>query len=561
MGALTSKPYAFVARPWELRHIETIDVGDSEGAQIKIQLRGKSILRILPSQNFISNFDWITDRTRFSYDANEFQRLDKLLIMNFQPNLNWQKLNWTNYIEFLYNLVLKNTVENHSLLKFTIFNNLHVSEQTLINYELTNAALGRSHLIFNSSNENYDYCHDFVNFYTFDVSNYNQIYATDFILTIGLNLREEFPILYSRIRQIFSENSVNDFYQFGANTNQIFLDDKFSKNLGNNLEVLYKFAEGRSTLVLKYLKAKNPLILFGGVILRHRDFSQIADLFFKNFNIKLSLGILKASGLEISANHYGIGLENDLRNNFKLATILHNKNISKKFTKIFYALGNLDHLILNRNFDLIIDRLTHFNDLMVQRKIDCYIPEATSFEQLISHRNITGRVHQTFPVLLNETILNSEILNSALVHDMFNLQLSDFLIAFKNSFNLFFDRFLLEFLEFKFKKIPIKKNINLVNTPKKNFQFFEKTSTANNSNEIFFQDGMVTCSNEFSKKLITINKFNLTSFGFSKFKIYKYMISYNTYNSMFINDFSKNSITLNLQRIFLANNSISKNFI
>ena len=75
VGALTSKPYAFNARPWELRNFETVDVIDSLGSRIRVDIRGTEILRILPSQVDEVNEDWITDRTRFSYDGLKTQRL------------------------------------------------------------------------------------------------------------------------------------------------------------------------------------------------------------------------------------------------------------------------------------------------------------------------------------------------------------------------------------------------------------------------------------------------------------------------------------------------------
>jgi len=80
VGALTSKPYAFKARPWELRSFETLDIIDSLASRIRIDVRGTEIMRILPSQTDEVNEDWITDRTRFSYDGLKTQRLHAPLI-------------------------------------------------------------------------------------------------------------------------------------------------------------------------------------------------------------------------------------------------------------------------------------------------------------------------------------------------------------------------------------------------------------------------------------------------------------------------------------------------
>jgi NADH-quinone oxidoreductase subunit G len=77
VGALTSKPYAFNARPWELDKIDTIDVMDALGSAIRVDSRGPAVLRILPRINDDVNEEWISDKTRFVWDGLQRQRLDK----------------------------------------------------------------------------------------------------------------------------------------------------------------------------------------------------------------------------------------------------------------------------------------------------------------------------------------------------------------------------------------------------------------------------------------------------------------------------------------------------
>src|SRR4051794_35816193 len=69
MGALTSKPYAFTARPWELRSLESIDFLDAMGSSLRVDVRGLNIMRVLPRVNEALNEEWLTDKARFSYDA------------------------------------------------------------------------------------------------------------------------------------------------------------------------------------------------------------------------------------------------------------------------------------------------------------------------------------------------------------------------------------------------------------------------------------------------------------------------------------------------------------
>ena len=77
VGALTSKPYAFVARPWELTKTETIDVMDAVGSNIRVDARGGEVLRVLPRLNEEINEEWISDKTRFASDGLRRQRLDR----------------------------------------------------------------------------------------------------------------------------------------------------------------------------------------------------------------------------------------------------------------------------------------------------------------------------------------------------------------------------------------------------------------------------------------------------------------------------------------------------
>lgn len=80
IGALTSKPYAFTARPWELRSVYSIDFFDSFGTQIRVDTRGMEILRVVPVVKDNLNEEWITDKVRFSYDSYKSQRLLKCLV-------------------------------------------------------------------------------------------------------------------------------------------------------------------------------------------------------------------------------------------------------------------------------------------------------------------------------------------------------------------------------------------------------------------------------------------------------------------------------------------------
>ena len=89
VGALTSKPYKFKARSWELKKTETIDVHDALGCNIRVDSRGREVLRVLPRFNEDINEEWIDDRTRFSYDGLGKARLDRPYIRDEESG--WAK--------------------------------------------------------------------------------------------------------------------------------------------------------------------------------------------------------------------------------------------------------------------------------------------------------------------------------------------------------------------------------------------------------------------------------------------------------------------------------------
>lgn len=87
VGALTSKPYAFTARPWELRKTESIDVHDAVGSNIRVDARGNEVMRVLPRLNEDVNEEWISDKTRHAVDGLKRARLDRPYIRDAQGQL------------------------------------------------------------------------------------------------------------------------------------------------------------------------------------------------------------------------------------------------------------------------------------------------------------------------------------------------------------------------------------------------------------------------------------------------------------------------------------------
>ena len=102
VGALTSKPYAFQARPWELSKTESIDVMDAVGSAIRVDTRGREVMRVLPRLNEAVNEEWISDKTRFIWDGLKSQRLDQPYVRErgrLQPAICVEAIpRWSKYV-------------------------------------------------------------------------------------------------------------------------------------------------------------------------------------------------------------------------------------------------------------------------------------------------------------------------------------------------------------------------------------------------------------------------------------------------------------------------------
>ena len=104
VGALTSKPYAFEARPWELKKTESIDVMDAVGSNIRVDTYNWEVKRILPRLNNEINEEWISDKTRYSCDGLLKQRLD---VPYIKKNNKLQKSTWDEVISVLVEKIKK----------------------------------------------------------------------------------------------------------------------------------------------------------------------------------------------------------------------------------------------------------------------------------------------------------------------------------------------------------------------------------------------------------------------------------------------------------------------
>ena len=191
VGALTSKPYVFEARPWELKKTETIDVMDAVGSNIRVDTYGWEVKRILPVINEDINEEWISDKTRYACDGIKNQRLDTPYI---KIKNKFEKVSWNTAFKKIVEHINQTSSEKIAGLTGDLTN----METLYIFKEFFNKIIKSKNL--DSRSDNY-----YIN--TKDRRNYifnstlNGIEDSDLIILVGTNPSYEATILNSRIRK------------------------------------------------------------------------------------------------------------------------------------------------------------------------------------------------------------------------------------------------------------------------------------------------------------------------------------------------------------------------
>ena len=248
VGALTSKPYVFEARPWELKKTETIDVMDAVGSNIRVDTYGWEVKRVLPKVNDDINEEWISDKTRYACDGLKNQRLDNPFIKN---NGQFQKTSW----EDVYSLIkLKiNQTTPDKISGFT--GDLTNMETQFAAREFFDKILNSNYLESRSENifvdtskrENYIFN-----------SSINSIEESDFILLVGTNPRYEATILNSRIRKSYLNNRA-EIYSFGDQGDLTYP----YKVINESNKALDNFLSGKGDLYNKFKNSSKPMVILG----------------------------------------------------------------------------------------------------------------------------------------------------------------------------------------------------------------------------------------------------------------------------------------------------------
>jgi NADH-quinone oxidoreductase subunit G len=254
VGALTSKPYAFSARPWELGKTQSVDVMDGIGSAIRVDTRGREVMRILPRVNEAVNEEWISDKTRHVVDGLRTQRLDRPYI---RDNGQLYPAPWSDAFDAIASRISRSdgkrigaiagdlaAVEEMFALKdlLTRLGSVNLAVQ---GGDAFDANAGRASYIFNPT-----------------IAGIEQ---ADALLIVGSNPRKEAPVLNARIRKRWRRGQLK-VGVIGPKADLTYAYDY----LGAGTDSLSDLAAGKHSFADVVKSAKNPVVLVGsGAAARH----------------------------------------------------------------------------------------------------------------------------------------------------------------------------------------------------------------------------------------------------------------------------------------------------
>jgi len=376
VGALTSKPYAFEARPWELKKTESIDVMDAVGSNIRVDTYNWEVKRILPRLNNDINEEWISDKTRYSCDGLLKQRLD---VPYIKKNNKLQKSNWDEVIEIITNKI-QETQPNEIAGHIGDMVNLEsaVAFKKLFNSIKSNHLEFREKKFYINPNDKMNYIFN---------SSIKGIEESDLILLIGTNPRQEATILNARIRKTFVQKKI-PIFSIGDPGDLTYE----YKVIGNKTDDIKELINKESEISKKILESKRPIIIIGESALELHSGKYIFEEL-KNFLLSNNFINEEWNALNVlSQNASTVGLldlkmlsyNND--NNF----IFFDQLKEKKF-KFLYLLGS-DNLELKKDNEFIVYQGSHGD--RGAEMADIILPSAAYTEQNGLYSNLEGRIQE-----------------------------------------------------------------------------------------------------------------------------------------------------------------------
>ncbi len=376
VGALTSKPYVFEARPWELKKTETIDVMDAVGSNIRVDSLGWEVKRILPRINEDINEEWISDKTRYACDGLKSQRLDSPLK---KAGNEFEKISWKEAYQIVAEKI--KVTKSEKIVGFT---------GDLTNMETMYAAKEFFEKTIKSKNLESRIDNYYVNLnnrsnYLFN-SQINGIEDADLILLIGANPRMEATILNARIRKNYITNNTKIF-SIGEIGDQTYSYEK----LGEGTSIVKDICEYKSDVGKKIIESKKPIVILGHSVLKSQSgkyiFENIKKFLFDNNKINENWNSLNI--LPINASTVG-GFDLDIINTDENITL---KALNDRNFEIVFLIGQ-DDLKFKKENEFVIYIGSH-GDSGAEIS-DIILPGAAYTEQDAHFTNLEGKIQKAY---------------------------------------------------------------------------------------------------------------------------------------------------------------------
>ena len=378
VGALTSKPYVFEARPWELKKTESIDVMDAVGSNIRVDTYGWEVKRILPRINEDVNEEWISDKTRYACDGLKNQRLDTPFIRDGDK---FSKISWNEAYK-----VLKSKLDSTEFEKVGCFTgDLTNMETAFAARELFNKVLKSS--LIDSRSDNY-----YVNFSEKENYRFNSgiagIEESDLILMIGCNPRYEATILNSRIRKSYIKSKLPIY-----STNNIGDQTYPYEILDNSTNFIKDIIDGKNELSEKIINSAKPIIIIGQSVLKMKSgkyiFEELKKFLIKNNKLKTewnSLNVLSKDASTVGSYDLTLFSSNNGRN-------LLLEKLNSNSIDLLFLLGQ-DKLKIKRDGIFVVYIGSHGDE--GARNSDLIFPACAFTEQDGYYTNLEGRIQKAY---------------------------------------------------------------------------------------------------------------------------------------------------------------------
>ena len=376
VGALTSKPYAFEARPWELKKTESIDVMDAVGSNIRVDTYGWEVKRILPRLNNKINEEWISDKTRYACDGLLKQRLDVPYIKKENKLV---KSSWAEALK-----VISDKIRQTDPKKIAGHIGDMISLENLLAFKKFFESIKSSNLEFREK-KFYINPKDKIN-YIFN-SSIEGIEESDLILLVGSNPRHEATMVNARIRKLFSQKKI-PIYSFG-NPGDLTYDYEI---VGDDTKDINDFVNGESNFNKIFSSCKKPLVILGESILEDDNgeyiFEKIKEFLFKNNFINKDWNSLNT--LIQNASTVG-AIDLKLMNYSNENNFIFFDKLEKNEFDLIYLLGS-DNLNFKKDNEFIIYQGSHGDK--GAELADVVLPSTAYTEQNGLYSNLEGRIQE-----------------------------------------------------------------------------------------------------------------------------------------------------------------------